>query len=180
MATLVTNQLAKNEANEDFVKWKNEQRHQPTLPNAHVEKANTVPPIPFDSQVFQNDMNDSFDHKCLLNIVPKKFRNNAKSLIAAFDASANDFTWDSSGQIYIDENSIPGANMFEIFPKLFSKRPSKRIRGFQDVVQKIKAMGLSHLILMSNTESDSNTIGEGSLSSQKQDKSALQWWYIGD
>ena len=44
----------------------------------------TTVPIAFNTQVFQNDMNDGFDHKRLIKMVPKKFQQNAKNLIEAF------------------------------------------------------------------------------------------------
>lgn len=68
----------------------------------------TTVPIAFNTQVFQNDMNDGFDHKRLIKMVPKKFQQNAKNLIEAFDDRANELTWDSSGVVYIDQRSVPG------------------------------------------------------------------------
>lgn len=184
----MTEQLAKQHAKEE--QFKNTPKGvYPAILNASVEDANTVPPIPFDSQVFQNDMNNSFDHKILLKRVPSKFQDRAKALIYAFDERPNDLTWDSAGNVFVNQVSLPGADIYEIFPKLFQKNQPKRMKGFLDVVNQIKTMGLLHLIhhpshnvqVEAKSRSSIDQLGSGK-EEQKQGptKMADQWWYIGD
>lgn len=79
-----------------------------------------------------------------------------------------------SGTVYIDQHSLPESDAFNLFPRLFKKNHPKRLREFQDVVTKIKSMGLGHLIEMTD-----NRKGEGS-SDQDKSVSNVQWWYIGE
>ena len=89
-----------------------------------------------------------------------------------FDQRPNEITWDSAGHIYIDEKVLPTANIFELFPRLFSKRLSKKSEGMPDFLEKISAMGLQHLIraeskLKSEAPKVNSTVSQN-------------WWYIGE
>ena len=152
VATLVTSRLSKQRRLEEV----NQIKAQKNIPSSEVLEANTFPPIHFNTEVFQNDLNTQFDQKVLLQTVPEKFKSQAKSLLEVFDDRSNEFTWDRMGNIYVDQVSIPNANMFKIFPKLFQKSQPKRLSGLQDVKNKIKSMGLNYLIL-----SGTNSTGEG-------------------
>ena len=101
----------------------------------------------FNAPIFENDLNDSYDEHALLKKVPKRFKKNAAKLLKTFDEQPNEITWDSSGNIYIDEQVIPNADIFDIFPALFKKKPSKHAKGLPDLIQKLQSMGLSHLIM---------------------------------
>lgn len=117
-------------------------------------------------------MNDQFDEQALLKKVPKPFKKNAALLLKEFDQRPNEITWDSAGHIYIDEKVLPTANIFELFPRLFSKRLSKKSEGMPDFLEKISAMGLQHLIraeskLKSEAPKVNSTVSQN-------------WWYIGE
>lgn len=181
VATLVSTHLAKNKAESDR-KTNAPLELKTVLPSAFVSASNTVPPIPFDTQVFQNDMNDSFDQKHLLNGVPSRFQQKAKNLLEAFDDRANELTWDSAGNVYIDQVSIPQANIYKIFPKLFQTRKPKRLPGLQDVIKKITEMGLSHLTKESLKKTE-DLKGQGRALPKSEGQGKVpnsQWWYIGD
>lgn len=149
--------------------------------HAQVLTSNVEPPVKFDCQKVQNDMNSAFNEKVLLQTVPVKYQREATALLSAFDERANDITWDSSGIVYIDETSIPQSNIYKIFPKLFKKGDPKRLPGYNEVRSKLKQMGLNHLIHATDTKpfskkmSEENLIGEGEPSKVK-----MQWWYIGE
>jgi len=71
---------------------------------------------------------------------------------------------------------VPESDAFDIFPRLFKKNYPKRLCGFQDVVRKIKAMGLAHLL-------ETQQKGEGKIEDMKnnqKDHLNSQWWYLGD
>ena len=59
----------------------------------------TSPPVKFDSQIYRNNLNDTYDQRRLLKKVPKKFCVNAEHLLKAFEDRPNELTWDSSGTI---------------------------------------------------------------------------------
>lgn len=155
-------------------------RSQPYM-SSSVIPAKTLPPVSFDQQRFPNEMSDDFDQKRLLRKVPKNFKIQASNLLKQFEERANELTWDSSGVVYIDQQSIPNSDIFDIFPRLFQKRHPKRIIGFQDFYQKVKSMGLAHLIVLPKVSATSTIKIEKknpSLIFKRQDE--LQWWYIGD
>lgn len=105
IATVVAAKLAKNKTEEDFEvprpnvsQYQNYERAKPTV--CTVQSANTIAPVHFDTETTQNDLNDGFEMKRLLRKVPKRFQDNAKLLLDAFDQRANEITWDSNGEIF--------------------------------------------------------------------------------
>ena len=152
--------------------WKYYERAQPSVVTTDIP--NTTPPSHFSNPLFQNDMNDAFDENALLKKVPKLFKKKASLLLKAFDERANEITWDASGNIYLDEQVLPNANIFQLFPYLFRKKSPKHLQGISDLVQKLNTMGLSHLINC-NVEKfkvpSKPSSGEG--------ESTMNWWYLG-
>ena len=152
--------------------WKYYERAQPSVVTTDIP--NTTPPSHFSNPLFQNDMNDAFDENALLKKVPKLFKKKASLLLKAFDERANEITWDASGNIYLDEQVLPNANIFQLFPYLFRKKSPKHLQGISDLIQKLNAMGLSHLINC-NVEKfkvpSKPSSGEG--------ESTMNWWYLG-
>lgn len=104
----------------------------------------------------KNDDNDSYDESELLQLVPVKDQRNAKFLLQKIDDRGSEITWNSSGVVFIDKTSIPESNMFTIYPYLFQERmPKREIPGLKEVVNKLKFMGLSHLISLQSSQSSS-------------------------
>ncbi len=83
-------------------------------------------------------------------LVPKGFKKNAQHLLEEFDKRGNELTWNSSGTIFIDQVSVPGSNLFTLFPLLFKLRRSEQLVGLKDLIQKINDMGLSSYIVNQN------------------------------
>ncbi len=54
--------------------------------------------------------------------------------------------FNSDGELFIDSVSIPGANIFDIFPELFLRKKKKFITGLSDLATKIAFLNLGHLI----------------------------------
>ena len=102
IASLVKDQLSKERLQESETNIRpivaNEQFYRLPLVSSSVMPENTTPPVPFDTQIAQNDLNDCFDHKHLLRRVPKKFQTKARNLLNAIDERPNELTWDSSGK----------------------------------------------------------------------------------
>ena len=121
-----------------------------SLPSTSVaQSANTTPPVHYDVKKFQNDDNDSFDEQRLLKLVPAQHKKLAKVLLDEFNNRGTELTWNSDGVIFKDQTSIPQSNIFELFPYLFKHKHPKSLTGFEDFVEKIDQMGLSHLIVKS-------------------------------
>jgi len=116
---LVTAQIKRDNAEETQSRpvvsnYKYYDRSDPVV-TSEVKTVQPDQPQRFSTEVFQNDLNDSFDHKRLLKQVPKRFHEKAKHLINALDDRANELTWDSSGlqsnkinfylmKVYLDAN----------------------------------------------------------------------------
>lgn len=152
--------------------WKFYSNVEPTA-TSEIQAPNTAPPLQFDNPIFQNDMNDKYDENALLRRVPKPSKKKAAALLKIFDERPNDVTWDSSGNIYLDEESLPNSNMFELFPYLFRKRAPKNLNGLQDLIQKLTAMGLSDMILCAKKVKEEKNVAS------KEVTPPDNWWYLG-
>jgi len=157
--------------------WRFYENAVPTV-TSEVQPDNTVPPINFSNVIRQNDLNDSFDENALLKKVPKPYKKKAALLLKTFDERPNELTWDSAGNIYADEQSIPNANIFELFPYLFRKRAPKALLGLPDLVQKLKAMGLSHLINCTSVEK-TKAVPKRPAPPIVQPSTTGDWWFLG-
>ena len=176
IADVVTKRLLSGREGTHFApinpNWKNYERAEPTVVSDGT--VNTNPPLRFNVPIFQNDLNDSFDEHVLLKKVPKQFKKNAATLLKTFDEQPNEVTWDSSGNIYIEEQVIPNANIFDLFPRLFKKKVSKAAIGLLDLLQKLESMGLSHLIMC-----QTKTLIPLSNPTSSSTSSTTNWWYLG-
>lgn len=155
--------------------WRPYENTEPTV-TSEVQQDNIAPPISFSNPIYQNDMNDSFDESALLKKVPKAFKKRAQILLKIFDERPHELTWDSSGNIYVNEQSIPNANIFLLFPYLFRKRVPKSVVGLPDLVAQLKSMGLSHLI---NCHAEMKPKKPQPSEPVPKASSSSDWWYLG-
>lgn len=141
-------------------------------------------PLLYDIGVKKDDLNQTFDENQLLALIPKKFQKNAKILLKEFDERGQELTWNSSGTVFVNQVSLPGSNIFVLFPLLFKKNHYENYSGFKDFVQKIHDMGLSDLIvsksLLQSFEPNQITGGANSITSEREEPKNVPWWYIGD
>lgn len=166
IATLVARQLQQRQ--DHFNQTANEPIPEArTTFGAEVVPGHTLPPLKFDTQVEANILHDTIDEKLLLTKVPKGFHDKARHLIQSISELSNEITYDNTGTVFINQSSIPGSNFYKIFPKLFAKSAPKNLKGFLEVSNKLKSLGLIHLT------SNPNQPGKGSVQSD-------QWWYIGE
>ncbi|MDP2788491.1 MAG: hypothetical protein Q8O46_00355, partial [bacterium] len=104
------------------------------------------------SIVKKSQLSDSFDDEKLLGLVAKGSETKAKLLLKQLQKHPNDISWTSNGVIFMDQNSLPDSNIYDIFPKLFKKMSHpERIFYLFDVVTKISTLGYAHLINKSLT-----------------------------
>jgi hypothetical protein len=148
----------------------------PKLPRI-VSQSEDIP-IAYDSKVLKNDENDVFDEERLLKSLNLGHHNKAKLLLKYFNERPNEFTWNSSGVIFIDQTSVPNSNIFQIFPHLFKVKKSSQIPGLLEAITKIYDMGLGDLIvqkLKTNSESKLKPNPESASKNEVGD----HWWYLG-
>lgn len=146
--------------------WQNFNLEPPAI--VQLGSPNTKSAIPFGVEAKKDDLNDSFDEKELLKLISTGNRKQAKVLLDQFNKRGHDLTWTSDGTILIDEISIPESNIFVLFPLLF-KRSKSNLPGFNAFVNKIKEMGLDHLI-KARPIKEVKTI---------ETTNSQNWWYLG-
>lgn len=149
--------------------WAYYETIQPTV-TSQVESENTSQPKPFDLQLRQNDLNDSFDQKRLLKLVPKPHKKNALKLLEIWELRPNDISYNCQGTLFINNESVPGTNIFKIFPAIFAGKKSSHVAGLDEVIQKLKEMNLEEYI-PSNTTAHLK-VGRGLL------KSTTKWYFL--
>ena len=106
-----------------------------------------------------------------MKLVPLRYRKQAEVLLQTFNNRGNELTWNSDGVIFIDQTSIPQSDIFKLFPYLFKTKRPKNLEGFDDFVQKLDFMGLTHLIAV-KPKKITNLI-----SSPSKNRSQ-NWWYL--
>jgi len=131
----------------------------------------------YDIEKTKTDLNDKFDEKRLLKKVPKEFRSKAEELLAILEERSSDLTFDSTGDIFINEESIPGSNIFKFFPLLFKKKSPKKFTGYQEFVQKLIDMGLGRFIQYPIDQSKAMKFDKA-LDKEISPKQSDQWWYL--
>lgn len=129
----------------------------------------------FGVTIKKGDLNDDFDIKHLISLVPKAFRDKATKLLKFFESRPDDVTFNVQGTIFINGESIPGSNMFLVFPALFKR--GKKFTGFKELLQKIKQMELDYLV--SETNRKSITEGFGLKRKNKPSTNTnSNWWLL--
>jgi hypothetical protein len=133
-------------------------------------------------EIHKSRLNDTFDVKKLLDTVPAESLEKAQILIKKLDDFPNEITWDSTGNIYIDQKSLPESNIFDLFPKLFRKTPNaNKIINLKELASKISSLGLGYLL---NARLTSGLSRKKPLLTHDEmflkTKANPNWWYIGN
>jgi len=154
--------------------WRNFDRAEPTITSIAQPKSAEL--NRYDVVIEKSDLNDKFDEKKLLKRVPKEKRSLAIELLKDIESRPSELTFDSNGIVFIDEISVPGTNIFKLFPLLFQKQVRKKFTGFDEVSNKITEMGLGHLIQHSSKNRLAKSLDKALASTHKQEDD--QWWYL--
>jgi hypothetical protein len=150
-----------------------------------VPITNTVPIPLFQPvehvEIKKSRLNDDFDIKKLLDIIPAENLEKAETLIKKLENFPNEITWDSAGTIFIDQKSLPESNIYDIFPKLFRKVANiNKILHLKEVASKIASLGFGYLI---NSRLTSGLNRKKPLANfdelHTKTKTNLNWWYLG-
>lgn len=133
------------------------------------------------SMVHKSIPHDEFDNAKLINLIPKKLKERATKLLEELVNHSSDITWTSDGVIYLNQNSLPDSNIYEIFPKLFNTTSNpEKIMYLQEVATKIASLGLGHYISKKLTYGlirKRKITNESEIMSKI--KTAKNWWYLG-
>lgn len=141
----------------------------------------TPTPQPFSLTISKSTDNTPYDSKELLSLIPKIYCKQAQKLLEILLSVPNEFTWNISGTIFINNVSIPNSNFFLIFPALF-KRNKVSLSGIDEVLEKLAEMGLTNYIVNRKQASITKPLIESSneVLSSINTETKVQWWYIGD
>ena len=108
--------------------------------------------------------------------MPNTFKEKARQLLKEIEENPDQLTFSSDGVIYCNKTSIPNSDVFHLFPYLFKSRRPKYLDGFEDFLNQIHEMGLSHLIKGSIPKSTISKAQEKEISISSSEGN---WWYLG-
>ena len=116
--------------------------------SAPLSESRSSPPLVLAVVEKKNVENSSTAENILLSKVAPSFRPKAKSLLEAFNKNPQQLTWNDEGELIINNESVPNANVFHLLPAVYktSITKNKSLPGFIEFVNQIGAMGLAHLI----------------------------------
>ena len=106
--------------------------------------------------------------------MPSSFKEKARELLKKIEDNPEQLTFSTDGIVYVNKTSIPNSDIFYLFPYLFKSRRPKNLEGFEDFLNQIEEMGLSHLIKSSVPTHTRNKILDITSAS-----SGPNWWYLG-
>jgi hypothetical protein len=130
--------------------------------------------LPYDNIITKNDESDGFDEKRLLNIVPNGYKTKAKRLLELFNDEGQ-ITFNSRGIVFINGESLPDSNIFQLFPFLFQKRKPSNIPGLLDLVEAIKRCGYSNYINISKS-----TTKLKNSTNKNNSNISTNYWFLGN
>jgi len=99
-----------------------------------------------DTTVTNSTSYDQFDVEKLVNSVPRKFSKRAVLLLKNIQERPLDISFKANGELYIDSESVPNADIFTIFPELFVRKYKKIVPGLSELATKIASLHWGHLI----------------------------------
>ena len=150
------------------------------LPPIAEEAAHDVhQPPAADTTVTKSVSYDQFDIQKLVNSVPRKFAKRATLLLSNIQERPLDISFKTNGEVYIDSESVPDANIFTIFPELFVRKHKKIVPGLSELATKIASLHWGHLISKGITKGlkrpRNYKVHENTTHTLKEFKN---WWYM--
>lgn len=101
-------------------------------------------------------------------------RKKALQLIKTIKDQGDQLTFDNTGSVFLEGNTLPNANFFRLISSLFSGKHDEP--GFSEFVKKLQEMGLSKFIPKKSKVSNvSVEVNLNTLKPFNVDK----WYYIG-
>lgn len=122
---------------------------------------------------------DQYDIQKLVSSVPHKFSKRANLLLKNFQERPLDISFKTNGELYIDSESVPNADIFNIFPQLFVRKQKKIVPGLSELATKIASLNWGHLICKGITKGlkrpKNYKLHESTHHTLKEFKN---WWYM--
>jgi len=115
-------------------------------PVANYVENNISQPTTSDIINVKSKQHDNFDDKKLIELVSEKFKNRAKILLQKIIENPLQIDFNSKGEIFIDTQSVPESNIYQIFPELFIRKKKKYLPGLSELATKIAFLNWGHLI----------------------------------
>lgn len=132
-----------------------------------------------DTSVTKSISYDQFDVQKLVNTVPHKFSKRAALLLKNIQERPLDISFKTNGELYIDSESVPSADIFNIFPQLFVRKHKKVVPGLSELATKIASLHWGHLISKGITKGlkrpRNYKLHDSAEHSLKEFKN---WWYM--
>lgn len=145
-------------------------------PQFDLVQPSCLPPQNFGIPKIKDDFNDKFDEQRLIRLVSKNHRKSAKFVLDQLNERGAELSYDSQGTVYIDQISLPQANMFEIFPNLFKTyKKTSKIEGYQEVFKKLEVMGLRKFLGQQKRQN----LKEKQVNETNSKNANHAWYYIG-
>lgn len=117
-------------------------------PPEPLQPTGRTPPLIVPVVNQKNDQNTTASEALLISKVAPSLQSKAKLLLKAFNENPQQLTWNDKGELFVNDESVPNANIFDLLPAVFkiSVQKNKKLPGFIDFVNQIGNMGLAHLI----------------------------------
>jgi len=144
-----------------------------------VENFDEQPPSATNILKKPNEHNQ-FDDNFLIQKVSPKNRPKALKVLEAINARGNNITWNSSGNVIIDNQGIPNSNISQLLNEVFKGNPNKKMPGILEFVNELAALGEGHLLhknLLRGTQRREEI--EKQNEHYQYIKSRDNWFYIG-
>jgi len=146
---------------------------------ANFVKHNISQPSSSDSLTIKSTQHDHFDDQKLLNLIPQQFKKRAEILLNNIKSDPLQIDFNTKGELFIDTQSVPDANIYCVFPELFVRKKKKLTLGLSELATKIARLGWGHLInkgIAKGLKRPKNyKIHEKTEHSLKEFKN---WWYM--
>jgi|FrelakmetLWP11LW_1041352.scaffolds.fasta_scaffold09923_2 hypothetical protein len=153
---------------------------EPTTEPLTLSRSN--PPLVLPEVVKKNDQNSIFDEDFLIEKIAPSLQKKAKLLIDAFNKNPQQVSWNETGELMINEQGVPNANIYQLLPAVFKSSTVKNrtLPGFIEFVTQIGTMGLGKIIspkLLRGLKRKTTIQNQTELYSDiiKNDK----WYYLG-
>lgn len=136
-------------------------------------------PPAFDATNQKSQQYDKFDANKLISLIPQKFHKRAQILLNNIQDNPLEIDFNTKGELFIDGECIPNANIFKIFPQLYVSKVKKFLPGKDELVTKIASKGWGKLIVKGIVKGlkrpPKYKFHKDTLSSVKEFKN---WWYL--
>jgi hypothetical protein len=136
-------------------------------------------PPAFDATNQKSQQYDKFDNNKLISLVPQKFHKRAQILLNNIQEIPLEIDYNTKGELFIDGECIPNANIYKIFPQLYVRKIKKTLPGKDELVTKIASKGWGKLIvrgiLKGLKRPPKYKLHKDTTSSVKEFKN---WWYL--